>query len=85
MFLDISTEKARERGGYGEERYEKEELQRKVRARFSEISQEFSADKWVTIDAGRDKEAVASDVWNCVEPFAGGVVSPLQRLWTHGT
>jgi dTMP kinase len=85
LFLDISTEKARERGGYGEERYEKEELQRKVRARFSEISQEFSADKWVTIDAGRDKEAVASDVWNCAEPFAGGVVSPLQRLWTHDT
>ncbi|KAJ6594216.1 deoxythymidylate kinase-like protein [Mycena capillaripes] len=83
LFLDISPEKARERGGYGEERYEKEELQRKVRACFSEISQEFSAEQWVRIDAGRKQEAVATDIWNCVEKFAGGgVESPLQRLWT---
>ncbi|KAJ6478583.1 thymidylate kinase [Mycena vitilis] len=81
LFLDISPEKARQRGGYGEERYEHEELQRKVRACFGEISEEFTAEQWVTIDAGRDQEAVAVDVWNCVERIAGGVETPLQRLW----
>ncbi|KAJ7602496.1 thymidylate kinase-domain-containing protein [Mycena polygramma] len=45
LFLDISPEKARQRGGYGEERYEHEELQRKVRACFSEISEEFTAEQ----------------------------------------
>lgn len=34
LFLDISPEKAKERGGYGEERYEKEEMQRRVRQIF---------------------------------------------------
>ncbi|KAJ7035045.1 thymidylate kinase [Mycena alexandri] len=83
LFLDISPEKARERGGYGEERYEKEELQRKVRTIFSKISGEFSAEKWVTVDAGRSQEDVAADVWSFVEGFAAGVHSPLQRLWTR--
>ncbi|KAJ7773263.1 thymidylate kinase [Mycena metata] len=83
LFLDISPEKARERGGYGEERYEKEELQRKVRAIFSKISEEFSAEKWVTIDAGRSHEDVAADVWSRVERFTAGVHSPLERLWTR--
>ncbi|KAJ6476057.1 thymidylate kinase [Mycena vitilis] len=82
LFLDISPEKARERGGYGEERYEKAELQRKVRTCFAEISQGFSAEQWVTIDAGRDRDAVSADIWKCLQQFTGGLVSPLQRLWT---
>ena len=42
FFLDISPEKARLRGaGYGEERYEKEELQRRVREVFVKIGPDF--------------------------------------------
>ncbi|KAJ6625854.1 thymidylate kinase-domain-containing protein [Mycena sp. CBHHK59/15] len=82
LFLDISPEKARERGGYGEERYEKEEMQRRVRTVFGEIAGELGAEKWVTIDSGRDRDEVAADVWKCVEQLAGGLDSPLQRLWT---
>jgi dTMP kinase len=43
MFLDIAPEKARERGGYGEERYEKEEVQRRVRGVFERIGREMLA------------------------------------------
>ncbi|KAJ7163542.1 thymidylate kinase [Mycena crocata] len=81
LFLNITPEKARERGGYGEERYEKEEIQRKVRSVFDEISVEFG-DRWITIDAGRTEEDVATDVWKSVEHVADGVVSPLEQLWT---
>ncbi|KAJ7650351.1 thymidylate kinase [Roridomyces roridus] len=81
LFLDIAPEKARERGGYGEERYEKEELQRKVRSIFSEIAAEFDQKAWVTIDAGRAREAVAEDIWNSVSPLVTGLTYPMQRLW----
>ncbi|KAJ7475772.1 thymidylate kinase [Mycena latifolia] len=82
LFLDITPEKARERGGYGEERYEKEDMQRKVRGIFREISSEFTEATWVTIDAGREREDVAGDIWKCVRPLTrSGVASPLQRLW----
>jgi len=43
VFLDITPEKARERGGYGEERYEKEEMQRRVREIFGRIGAEMSS------------------------------------------
>ncbi|KAJ7493241.1 thymidylate kinase [Mycena galericulata] len=81
LFLDITPEKARERGGYGEERYEKEEMQRKVRDIFRQISSEFDQMTWVTIDAGREREDVAEDVWECARPLTTGLASPLQRLW----
>lgn len=37
LFLSLSAAAAAKRGGYGEERYEKEEMQRKVREAFAEI------------------------------------------------
>lgn len=72
LFLDISPEKAKERGGYGEERYEKEEIQKRVRTIFSSIAQETREKekwKWVSIDAGRELEAVTEEIWHEVQPF----------------
>jgi dTMP kinase len=42
LFLDISPDQARARGGYGEERYEKEEMQKKVRGVFKHIGKEIA-------------------------------------------
>jgi dTMP kinase len=83
VFLDITPEKAKERGGYGEERYEKEELQKEVRRVFDRIGKEVLQDggKWVTLDAGRERVVVSEDLWALVEPLRGGVESPVQRLW----
>jgi len=90
LFLDITPEKAKERGGYGEERYEKEEMQMRVRKIFHRIGGEemvlgdenFSA-RWVTVDAGRDRDAVAKDVWTLVENLVTkGVKGPVQKLWS---
>jgi dTMP kinase len=90
LFLDITPEKAKERGGYGEERYEKEEMQIRVRKIFHRIGGEemvlgdenFSA-RWVTVDAGRDRDTVAKDVWRLVENLVTkGVTGPIQQLWS---
>jgi dTMP kinase len=83
VFLDITPEKAKERGGYGEERYEKEELQKEVRRVFDRIGKEMLQDggKWVTLDAGKERVVVSEDVWGLVEPLTAGVESPVQRLW----
>ncbi|EJD07376.1 thymidylate kinase [Fomitiporia mediterranea MF3/22] len=86
LFLDISPEKARQRGGYGEERYEKEEMQRRVREVFSNIAADARRRDeytWVTIDAGKELEDVKDDIWIQVEQLLGsGDLKPIRRLWT---
>lgn len=83
LFLDITPEKAKERGGYGDERYEKEEMQRQVRDVFGRLGSETMGEggKWVVIDAGRDREAVTKDIWSHVKPLLEGIDSSVQRLW----
>ena len=84
LFLDISPEAAQLRGGYGDERYEKEELQRKVRQVFATIAEDVrrSGGRWVTIDAGRDKDKVRGDIWDYVRELSCGVeLLTLGTLW----
>ncbi|KAK0185074.1 thymidylate kinase-domain-containing protein, partial [Armillaria mellea] len=80
LFLDITPEKARERGGYGNERYEKEEMQRRVREQYKRIESE-NVVHWATIDAGREREQVAADIWALVEPLVGGIDHAIAKLW----
>ncbi|KAJ3875912.1 P-loop containing nucleoside triphosphate hydrolase protein [Lentinula edodes] len=88
MFLDISPEVALTRGGYGEERYEKADMQRRVRNVFEEIGRQVGATveeagngRWVVVDAGRDMSAVTEEMWGHVQPLLDGVDSPVGRLW----
>ena len=85
LFLDISPEKAKERGGFGEERYEKEELQRRVRAVFQDIAADVRENElfpWVTVDAGQTLEAVQADIWRHVEPLLGDAkLEAVRKLW----
>jgi len=93
LFLDISPEKAKERGGYGEERYEKEAMQKRVKEFFYQIGEDMRMEtsmggdgvgtRWVTIDAGRDQDVVAKDVWTFVENLVTkGVEGSVKQLWT---
>ncbi|KAK0235481.1 thymidylate kinase [Armillaria nabsnona] len=68
VFLDVTPEKARQRGEYGNERYEKEEMQRGVREQYTRIESE-NVVQWATINAGREREQVAADIWTRVEPL----------------
>ena len=89
VFLDIDPEKARERGGYGEERYEKEEMQKRVRDVFDRIGKEMGSrageseigGQWVKVDAGHEKDIVQGVIWGLVEPLMNGVENPVVRLW----
>lgn len=94
LFFDIAPAHARARGGYGEERYEKEEMQARVREVFKEIGREMhprrvfasrgaGGTRWVEVDAGREREVVEREVWGLVRPLVeGGVVGPVGKLWT---
>ncbi|KAG1776658.1 thymidylate kinase [Suillus placidus] len=84
LFFNISPEVAAARGGYGLERYEKEEVQKGVRQVFDKIGravQEEGEGKWVEIDAGKNKEEVAEELWKAVEPLASGVKGSVSKLW----
>merc|ERR1712188_338305 len=78
LFLDLDPAAARARGGYGEERYEKEEFQRKVRAKYDEIWEE----RWVKVDAGADVEELTNTIYEHVIGAVRGIGdAPLERMW----
>ncbi|KAJ3575559.1 hypothetical protein NP233_g1013 [Leucocoprinus birnbaumii] len=91
IFLDITPDQAKLRGGYGEERYEKEEMQKRVREVFQRLGAEMSASgndinddgtkKWVVVDAGRERETVADELWHLVEPLTKGIDGDIGKLW----
>ena len=81
LFLDLAPEVAAARVGYGEERYEKEALQARVRMIFNELGSETRG--WVTIDAGKDRETVAHEILKHVEPLVQGIDAPIGELWVR--
>lgn len=63
LFLDVSAEAAMSRGGYGAERYEKREMQDRVRRLFGELR--GHRDEWEDIgvvDADRGVEEVGEEI-----------------------
>ncbi|VVB16593.1 unnamed protein product [Arabis nemorensis] len=80
LYLDITPERAAERGGYGDERYERVEFQRKV----SDFYQSLRDSSWKIIDAGEAMEEVEKKiqevVLNKVKECAIG--KPLSLLWS---
>ena len=84
LFLDISIEAARERGGYGGERYEKEELQKRVKDVFITLRDEEEGRGllWKTVDAGRERDIVEEELWQSIKPLINGVEEPIGYLWS---
>ena len=76
LYMQVSAEVARLRGGYGEERYEKEEFQRKVGECFLRFS-ETEGSRWRVIDANRPIEAISSEVLRQVSSI------PKEELQCH--
>lgn len=91
LYLDLAPDKAAARGQYGEERYETQEMQARVRANFARIleedrvegEREEGASVWSVVDAGRSIEDVTLEL----EALALGAVkraqsgAPLAVLW----
>lgn len=78
IFLDLPIEVAMQRGGFGEERYEKRELQEKVREAFWELKKcdGGKGKEWVVIDATLSMEEVRERIAEVV----GKVVEEVRFL-----
>mmetsp|Transcript_13882 Transcript_13882/g.30131 ORF Transcript_13882/g.30131 Transcript_13882/m.30131 type:complete len:267 (+) Transcript_13882:62-862(+) len=90
IFLDLDQEEAEKRGGYGGERYEKRDLQIRVRRRFAElqsIDEEQGRVPWHVVDAKRSigevKKELASIVTDTMERVRRES-APLARMWGEG-
>lgn len=70
VFLDLEPGEAERRGGFGEEKYEKREMQINVREIFGELSKisGFEGEDMRVLNAGKSKDEVRSDVWDIVLP-----------------
>ena len=69
IFLALSTDAAALRGGFGEERYEKEEMQGRVREIFNQLRQDpRDAEDWRVVDANGNIEQVSERIWAVAEP-----------------
>mmetsp|Transcript_7343 Transcript_7343/g.21347 ORF Transcript_7343/g.21347 Transcript_7343/m.21347 type:complete len:228 (+) Transcript_7343:1037-1720(+) len=89
IFLDLSQEEAEQRGGYGGERYEKKEMQQRVRQRFSELQGMDEADgqiPWYIVNAAQTIEEVQQEINAIVESTVEEVHSnelPVGLLWKN--
>ena len=89
IFLDLSQEEAEKRGGYGGERYEKRDLQKRVRNRFSELQsmdERLNIVPWHIIDASQTIEDVQKDISSIVNDTITSVSNgkPLMKMWEDG-
>ncbi|ORY84846.1 thymidylate kinase-domain-containing protein [Protomyces lactucae-debilis] len=66
LFLDLSVETAAKRGGFGEERYEKADLQYKVRQAFLEMAKAGGV-TWQMFDANTSIDDLASQIESTVK------------------
>lgn len=81
LFLDISSEEAAKRGGFGTERYEKEELQARVRELYAEMRKhDDEREDICVIDAGLDIGEVEKAIFAKVEETMGKVKAESTEL-----
>lgn len=82
IFLSISPEEAAKRGGYGEERYETNEMQRRVRELFDQLLQMEHGHNILRVDAGSSVEEVHEQLLMPVMGLvaSGQVLQPLGKI-----
>lgn len=87
IFLDLDPEEAKKRGGYGDEKYERIEMQRKVREGFHALSRggEEESEDMVIIDAGSTVDVVSKQVVEVVRLRIPVIMPELRKVkeWTR--
>ncbi|KAF4678129.1 hypothetical protein FOL47_005408 [Perkinsus chesapeaki] len=82
VFLDLSPEAAAKRGAYGEERYEKKDLQIRVREMYSRFEKEPF---WKIFNADKSAEEVTVEVTDAVvavaEELEKNEVTSIEKIW----
>jgi len=90
IFLDLEMEEAEKRGGYGGERYEKRDLQIRVRKRFAElqsIDEKRGRVPWHVVDGKQSIEDVEKELASIVKDTVERVErdrAPVSRMWGEG-
>jgi dTMP kinase len=75
VYLDLDPEEAEKRGGYGDEKYEKKEMQRVVRSLFNDLKNNLAGeDSFYPINAG----ASVPEVAELIEPVVMDTVLKVQ-------
>jgi len=74
VYLTISPEEAAKRGGFGEERYEKKEMQERVRGLFADLQMHTEGAEIVEVDGGASLDNVEKDVLRAVQTRIENVV-----------
>lgn len=92
VFLDLEPEEAEKRGGYGEEKYEKREMQENVRRLFLDLQycRDDEAKDMKIVNAGSSVEDVGELIWEAVkrkviEVQKGNGELERVRAWKWGT
>jgi dTMP kinase len=75
IFLDLEPEEAENRGGYGDEKYEKKEMQQRVR----ELFFTFESDMKV-VNAGESLEIVGDRIWEKIEETLKHILEGRSRV-----
>mmetsp|Transcript_21834 Transcript_21834/g.51513 ORF Transcript_21834/g.51513 Transcript_21834/m.51513 type:complete len:277 (+) Transcript_21834:107-937(+) len=91
IFLDLSQEEAEQRGGYGGERYEKRDMQIRVREKFRQlqaVDEEQGNVPWYVVNAAQSIEDVQKEINAIVDKTVHDVQTtnkPLGQLWKKTT
>jgi len=84
IFLEISSEEAAKRGGFGTERYENAKHQQRVRELFREMGDmPDESEEFKVVEAGGSEEDVAGLVWDAASHCLGydsGELETVQEL-----
>jgi len=81
VFMDVTEEVAKQRGGFGEERYEVAEFQRRVRQNYEQLKDET----WVEVCADGTLEEVESKLLDIVNKELAREGVGVSKLWQEST
>ena len=79
--MDVTEEVAKQRGGFGEERYEATEFQRRVRWIYRQLKDET----WVNVCADGSLEEVESELLDIVNKELAKERGDVSKLWQAST
>ncbi|XP_023943228.2 thymidylate kinase [Bicyclus anynana] len=78
FFLNLSLESAQKRNGFGTERYEVLDFQKKVADTFMQLKE----DNWEVLDASRSMEIIQDELLQKIKSIVENVGSkPIEKIW----
>lgn len=78
LYLDLNEEAQKKRGGFGDERYEVPEMQKRVQQKFLALKDDRY---WRVIDADKDPAELTQELRKIAEEVIKSEKKPLGKLW----